>query len=141
MSHQERERLEKLIQTHRRRLNVLEQQAAVFGINAPPHVLIEMQDTREQIENLNSELAKLDASVGSQAAPSADVPSLNLQQRQRLVELLLATPSMADRSVRDSLLIQLPPALQHAIPRSSNSRVDVFNIVNTVLNYEGGYKL
>jgi hypothetical protein len=140
MSNQEREQLEKLIKINTRRLNVLVQQADVFGISAPPHVLLEIEDLKERLSELQANLAALDAPAEArgQSVTPPSVNSLTPQQKQRLIELLLAAPSMADRSIRDSLLSQLPDRIQQAISRNANSRADVFNIVSTVLNYQGG---
>lgn len=47
-----------LIAECQKRLNVLELQAAKFGIYAPPHVTIEIEDTRRKIAELQREIGE-----------------------------------------------------------------------------------
>jgi len=47
----------KLIATHRRRLQKLKEQQAVRGIDTPPNILIEIEDTEAAIAELQAELA------------------------------------------------------------------------------------
>jgi len=63
---------------------------------------------------------------------------LSTQQINRLVDLLIACPSIADVNTREAVIRQLPSQIISAIPRSSQSKVDVLNIVRTCLNFEGG---
>ncbi len=63
---------------------------------------------------------------------------LSFQDRSRLVERLLACPSIRDRGTREAILKQLRSEVSHAIERNTIDRTDVFNIVNTCLNYSGG---
>lgn len=46
----------KLIAIQQRRLQKLREQQAIFGINTPPHIAIEIEDLEEQITKLQSEL-------------------------------------------------------------------------------------
>ncbi len=48
--------LRKLLATKRRRLQALELQEAQFGISAPPHVTIEIEDLRREIAELEAQL-------------------------------------------------------------------------------------
>jgi hypothetical protein len=48
--------LRELLTAKRRRLNVLELQAAKYGIAAPPHVTIEIEDLRREIAELEARL-------------------------------------------------------------------------------------
>jgi hypothetical protein len=57
MDNQERKHLEELRQAHQKRLQVLEQQAAHFGLSAPPHVLIEIEDIKQTIASIDAQLA------------------------------------------------------------------------------------
>lgn len=52
--------INKLIRTHERSLNILEQQQAAMGLQTPPHILIEIEDTRAEIEKLRTELRQLE---------------------------------------------------------------------------------
>ncbi len=47
-------RQNELIATHRRRLEILEKQAAMFGIQAPPHITIEIEDIKRIIRDLEA---------------------------------------------------------------------------------------
>lgn len=51
--------LDELREAHTKRLYILEEQAAKFGISAPPHVLIEIDDLKRKIEELNLQSAGL----------------------------------------------------------------------------------
>jgi hypothetical protein len=47
-----------LIAQHQKMLNALELQAAKFGIYAPPHITIEIEDTRRKIAELRREIGE-----------------------------------------------------------------------------------
>jgi len=51
--------LRNLIAVHTRRLQRLEITAATYGIDTPPHILIELDDLTEKIRNLEAEILKL----------------------------------------------------------------------------------
>jgi len=78
-------------------------------------------------------------SVSATLYPSPiGLTELSFQDRSRLVERLLACPSIRDRGTREAILKQLRGEVSHAIERNATDRTDVFNIVNTCLNYAGG---
>jgi chromosome segregation ATPase len=52
--------LKTLRTTNQRRLQVLEKQAAQFGINTPPYIQIEIEDLRVEIEKLDNQIAGLE---------------------------------------------------------------------------------
>jgi hypothetical protein len=54
----DRAHIEKLIDTHTRYLQVLEEQQAEFGQLCPPHLLIGIQDTRAEIARLEAQLGR-----------------------------------------------------------------------------------
>ena len=57
---EEREHQQKLLETHQRRLRVLEQQAARFGrAFAPPHIVLEIEDIQQKITELQAQLDAL----------------------------------------------------------------------------------
>ncbi|RME45082.1 MAG: hypothetical protein D6796_10970 [Caldilineae bacterium] len=60
--------LQKLITFKRRRLQKLQEQAALFGINTPPHIQIE-------IEDLTAELAELESRSQSRAGETETPPA------------------------------------------------------------------
>ena len=49
---------QKLIATKQRRLQKLQEQEAMMGINTPPHISIEIEDIEEEIAQLQAELAR-----------------------------------------------------------------------------------
>ena len=48
----------KIREIHVRRLQVLELQAAQFGINTPPHIVLEIEDIKEKIRLIELQLKK-----------------------------------------------------------------------------------
>jgi len=56
MNSDEVEHLHELLKIHKRRVNVLEQQAAKYGINCPPEIKLEIEDLQEQIAHFESNL-------------------------------------------------------------------------------------
>jgi hypothetical protein len=56
MNSDEVEQLRELLKIHKKRVNVLEQQAAKYGINCPPEIKIEIEDIQEQIKHFERNL-------------------------------------------------------------------------------------
>jgi hypothetical protein len=56
MNSDEVEHLHELLKIHKKRLNVLEEQAAKYGINCPPEIKIEIEDIQEQIARFERNL-------------------------------------------------------------------------------------
>lgn len=56
MNSDEVEQLQELLKIHKKRVNVLEQQAAKYGINCPPEIKIEIEDIRQQIARFERNL-------------------------------------------------------------------------------------
>jgi hypothetical protein len=137
VTHEDRAHLEELLPVYRRRLQVLELQAAQFGIYAPPHITLEIDDLKAKIHETELHLG---SAQPAQAAPRQG-PKLSSEQLRQLTELMLALPSMGDRSTRDAVLQQLPGRITNAIRRHDSARVDVLNIALTVANYEQGLTL
>ena len=54
--HQQVEDLKKLIVTHQRRLQKLQEQQAEMGLYTPAHIETEIEDTKAEIERLQAEL-------------------------------------------------------------------------------------
>ena len=55
--------IQKLVKTHERRLQVLEQQQAAMGVMTPPHIVTEIEDIKQEIESLQTELTKQEDAV------------------------------------------------------------------------------
>lgn len=105
-----RERIEflrKLLQTHTRRLRILEQQAALHGYSTPPEVSIEIEDTRDTISRLNEELQTLQSSI---ATPLKDKqptsPATQTSQPLRRLQAFLCHSS-GDKPIVRELYKQL----------------------------------
>jgi len=142
MTNDDQQNLETLLTNSKRRMFALQQRAALMGINTPPEVTIEIEDLEKTIEDLQQKLAAIAQSLET-AAPVPTPQKLRKRQILQedvnpLVDLLLACPSMADGSARDTVVQQLPPAIINSISRAPHSKVDVWNIVNTCRNYNGG---
>ncbi|PDW00285.1 effector-associated domain 2-containing protein [Candidatus Chloroploca asiatica] len=137
MSSDDRVHLEELLRTYRRRLQVLELQAAQFGIYAPPHITIEIDDLKVHIQDTEMKLG----SAGRSVPAARENGTLSTQQFQQLTERFLALPSLSTRSSRDAVVQQLPSHITNAISRHDSAKVDVVNIIRTVLNYKEGLKL
>jgi hypothetical protein len=61
MNIEEREHLKALLNTYKQRLHHLELQAAIHGIDAPPHLLMDLEDSRQNISRLRKQLVQLSA--------------------------------------------------------------------------------
>lgn len=55
-----KEGIQRLITEHGRRLQILKEKEAVFGIDVPPNILIEIQDIEAEIARLEAELRELE---------------------------------------------------------------------------------
>lgn len=51
-----------------RRLQVLESQAAHFGINVPPHIILEIEDIKEKISEIDIQLKAISGNLNSQTS-------------------------------------------------------------------------
>jgi len=142
MTSDELTNLETLLKNSTRRLYALQQRQAMMGINTPPEVSIEIEDLEQTISDLKRKIEAINKPLD--AAPAIGTPQsqpkrqLAPQQVNQLVDRLLACPSVAERSARDAVVQQLPPAISNSIARNAHSKVDVLNIVNTCRNYNGG---
>jgi len=52
--------LKQLRKNHLQRLQILELQAASYGLSVPPHILIEIEDIRSKLKALDAELAEIE---------------------------------------------------------------------------------
>ena len=113
MDDQQRGHLEALRRIHQDRLRKLEQQAAAFGLYAPPHVLTEIDAERAEIARIDGELAQAVAAgppiaeasaARPQALPIAPTPLIGREQAvAKLAESAAAgrrAPGHADRPRR-----------------------------------------
>lgn len=56
-----KEDVKKIVSMQQRRLQKLREQQAMFGINTPPHILIEIEDLEAEINKLQSELGETES--------------------------------------------------------------------------------
>lgn len=59
MSADQRNRLHELLEIYKRRLHILELQAARYGVDTPAHIQMEIQDLKAQVQRLQSEEIQL----------------------------------------------------------------------------------
>jgi len=87
--------LQKLITTYSRRLQKLREQAAMFGLSAPPHILLEIEDIAEKLQTLQAELEADQSALARQSARGLPVADALTQVQQQLAEVktLLADKS------------------------------------------------
>jgi tetratricopeptide (TPR) repeat protein len=74
----ERAFIESLLQTHRSHLQVLEQQAATFGVMAPPYVITQIAEYRQKIADLEDRLRPVTAQ--QKRAPHHNLPPRDYEQ-------------------------------------------------------------
>src|SRR5689334_21884825 len=102
----EQQRLSALLQIYQRRLQLLEKQAAILGVYAPPHVQIEIEDTRAAMAQLAVDL--------SQTAPA---PPGSIAQRD-ITEAPVAQPPVQPSPQRTN---NLPASLTTLIGRQQEA--------------------
>ena len=78
MEDDERQHLDELSRTYRRRLRYLEQREALLGVSTPPEILIEAEDIRGKIDLIGQKLAPATASKVevTETASTPTVPQL-----------------------------------------------------------------
>jgi hypothetical protein len=59
MNQQQKQHLDELLLIHQRRLQVLEVQAASFGLSTPPQILLEIEDIRKEIAAIEEQLIQI----------------------------------------------------------------------------------
>ena len=78
MNEQQRQHLNELRENHIRRLRVLELQAASYGLAAPPHILIEIEDLRDHIKTVESQLTELEQSAQKEGGSPTAAGSIRI---------------------------------------------------------------
>ena len=56
--------IERLVAINNRRLRILKEQQATYGLNTPPHIVIEIEDLEAEIAKLTTELESLGQGKG-----------------------------------------------------------------------------
>lgn len=101
--------LRKLIATHTRKLQKLnEQKASLGGLHVAPHILTEIEDTEAEIEHLQAELAKLE---NAWELPIPKVaPASPTRTKKTLLWIATHTPTLVLGIVIGVVLMLLIPA-------------------------------
>ena len=71
--------IKKLIRNHNRRLQKLKEQQALHGLDAPPKILLEIEDIETELEQLQTELNEIESDAGT-------LEQRVEQQRQRIAD-------------------------------------------------------
>jgi tetratricopeptide (TPR) repeat protein len=90
MNDEERRQLHKLLDIERKRLYALEQKAAVYGINVPPEMQIEL-------DKLRTEVAGIEARLAADAALRLPAPVADFVGRMDELARLVAALGVAER--------------------------------------------
>lgn len=90
----ERRHLEELKALHTKRLQILELQAAQYGLSVSPHIPIEIEKIKCEIEHINLQLADLRASILSNdnLTDSAGMTKLPMLLQRKIVDFLISIP-------------------------------------------------
>ena len=112
--------IEKLIQIHRRRLQVLQEQQAIKGLETPPSILLEIEDIKAKIEKLQIERkANSHSSVHSSAVlehqgVTTDDKMVHARALRRQARTEYDDANYANAEAHLRLAIQLDPDLASA---------------------------
>jgi hypothetical protein len=74
MDPEQRQHLEGLRQIYRKRLRTLEQQVATFGLQIPSHILIEVDEVRSKIAELDSQISEIEQPLPIPTAATTTTP-------------------------------------------------------------------
>jgi predicted ATPase len=100
MDDDQRKHLEDLRHAHTRRLRILEQQAAINGVNTRPEVLIEIEDLQTSIARIERELS----GAGQAGSPSA---TASISEPQLPASLTVSPTPLIGRELEVATLIGL----------------------------------
>ena len=88
-------------------------------------------------ENIPSDL--FDKKNGHTAVMQTKVKKeISFSEKTQIINALLTCPCMQDNTVRNQIVMQLPPKIYNSISYASQNKIHVMNIFNTCLNYKGG---
>lgn len=104
------ESINNLIATHRRRLQLLKEKKAKYGLNTPSEIIIEIEDIEAEIEQLELELKEIERSVPSPKEPVSNGVAIIHRARKSLANILrISLNQISIQSERSKLWrIQLP---------------------------------
>lgn len=78
------------------------------------------------------------AHIQGRAVLASSRRGLTAIDKRRLTQALLLCPSMKNFNTREAVLMQLRSRIYNSIPRNATAQIEVFNVVDTCLNYVGG---
>src|SRR5689334_15579450 len=103
--------LEQLAATLRRRLRVLEAQAALYGALAvPPHIVLEQEDTARQLAQALAELRRLRPGLVAEAAPYLGLLTFQEADAERFFGRDALIADLLERARRAPFLAVLGPS-------------------------------
>ncbi len=128
MNPDEQQHLERLKKTYARNLEIYEQQAATLGISAPPYVLIQIDDLKEKIADIDRKLAA-DAPAKASSAPAknnvtkilflaadpTDAARLRLGEEVRSIQERLQMAQFRDRFSLEQRMSVRPADISQAL--------------------------
>jgi hypothetical protein len=95
--HDESDHKRELIEAHTKRRRALERQAAIYGLNTPPHITIELEEVVRTIATLEREIAALEGRPITAAPPTTRAGvALDLSHQQRKWDRFAAFASQAE---------------------------------------------
>jgi hypothetical protein len=122
----DQQHLEEMREIHQRRLQVLEKQAARFGVSAPPHVFIEIEELRETIAAIDAQLAgpgrsalrfpeKETVSILFLSADPTDASRLRLGEELREIQEKLQLAKLRERFTLEQRMSVRPADISQAL--------------------------
>jgi Effector-associated domain 2 len=103
--------------------------------------IIELEETiATRIDEILGVIEQLKQQPPASATSVSRQSGFPVDTVDRIVDALLAIPSMYDTDVRNVVLNMLPRGIRDSIPRSSLPRVQVYNIVRTCPSHENGLR-
>jgi hypothetical protein len=80
----------------------------------------------------------IEPAVATSAALPADLLEVTFREKGEVVDALVSIPAIKNPNNRETILQQLRSDIYRSIPRDPALQFDVFNTVDTCLNYAGG---
>lgn len=103
--------------------------------------IVEMEEAiATKVDSILDAIEQLMQQPPASAAGADQLSRFPLDTISRIVNALLAIPSMYDTDARNVVLNMLPRGIRDSIPRSSLPRVQVYNIVRACPNHENGLR-
>jgi len=125
MNLQESQHLNELLKKHKKRLYILESQAASFGISTPPHILMEIDDIREKISSIDEQLIVTKEFKSSNfantfsvlflSADPTDASRLRLSEELREIQEQLKLAKLRDRFTLEQRMSVRPADISQAL--------------------------